>query len=465
MIKIKKSIIFVVLIFTIIVGITPNVCADENERIKGLADFLLDRASDNYLFIIEQKIKDNEALKLFLPSTYDQINNMSLKMVLVSSSSVWKESIEKDLKNLRKKYQEFLKPEIDAYISKKESEYNNDFLIRAQNTKIIIEGKEYPINYIPFDAPPEVKNKINNINVQYIEIRDKLISLFTQIGQIKGNNLGDISTVSEINSMLDELIRWESILKSPGYDLTGGGELLELSKQVEYYLEGIRDIIPHAKNMADNSLPMTIRVNSSLYVIEYIGKKHTGSIFINPEDYERFQKYFPQFKQYAMFFAQLSDAKSGAETKEILKAYTLPAVSFGSKRKPNERHFTVSSYVGGTLGIESRNREDQYNFEAGITAPIGIELSWGKKDRDSCSIFASILDFGPAINSQLYNKDEDLKIKDIIAPGLFIIHGFKNLPLAVGGGYQHSKGLRSKEPSEDHFLFFLALDMPLFILY
>lgn len=80
-------------------------------------------------------------------------------------------------------------------------------------------------------------------------------------------------------------------------------------------------------------------------------------------------------------------------------------------------------------------------------------------------LFASIFDFGPAINAQLYNKDKNIQFKDIIAPGIFMVYGFKDVPLSLGIGYQRSEGVRTQTALENHAFFFLAFDMPLFILY
>jgi len=81
-----------------------STCAADNtsQRISGVADFLIDRANDNYLYIFEQKLRNNTDLQCYFPNTFENLKfgtSNSLKSLLVSRD-LWKSSIEKDLKFL-----------------------------------------------------------------------------------------------------------------------------------------------------------------------------------------------------------------------------------------------------------------------------------------------------------------------------------------------------------------------------
>lgn len=439
--------------------------ADETARINGVADFLIERANDNYLYILEKRIRDNEAFKLYLPITYDQLVNLDLKRVLQSSPSVWKKSIENDLHALQERYKNLLKQEVKAYASKGESEYFDILIEKTQTARLILDGKEYPLNVVALDSPQKVK-----------EVTSKLVDLYTNIESTLGNISSSINEITvkglkaiekqNVEKALDNIYEWETYLKSSDFKIKGIEELLTITDNFKVFLIKTREISQHVESMTNPDLPMTMKVNSTLYVIGYFTEKHGSAVFKNSADYDSHKKYFQQFKQYALFFAQISDATDSDEIKAILKAYTLPSVSFGVKRKPREMHLTVSAYLGVVAGLESSERRvaDSKGF-FGLIAPVGIELSRGTKNKGSMGLFASVLDVGVAVNSQLYEKESSIKLKDIIAPGFFFIYGINDYPLAIGLGYQHSRGMRVENNREHHIMLFLAFDMPLLVLF
>lgn len=52
------------------------------------------------------------------------------------------------------------------------------------------------------------------------------------------------------------------------------------------------------------------------------------------------------FKRYALFFTELSDATNSQAVTEILTSATVPPVSFYEKREKNKFHISISSYLG-----------------------------------------------------------------------------------------------------------------------
>ncbi|RLD17038.1 MAG: hypothetical protein DRI36_04775, partial [Caldiserica bacterium] len=192
-------------------------------------------------------------------------------------------------------------------------------------------------------------------------------------------------------------------------------------------------------------------------------------IFFAIENLKSFEKIFSQnsiaykkFKNYALFFAQLSDAESPEAAKIVLKTFALPPSSFIRKRR-NEMRVSISAYVGLTIGKEIKN-SNKLNY-SGLVAPIGLELSWGTKYGSSLSILANLFDLGAPLNSRLYNTDSPIKYDNLIAPGLFFIYGFPELPLSIGFGGCKVRGIRDSSSNTQRLLLFIALDMPLFQLY
>lgn len=178
---------------------------------------------------------------------------------------------------------------------------------------------------------------------------------------------------------------------------------------------------------------------------------------------------YQKMRTYVMFFAQLSDAENAEEVQAVLKSVTLPSVSFGLKRKPAEYHVLLSSYLGVTL---SETESQQNNFFGTLMAPIGIEWSRGCQAGSSfiCpgggsfSLMVAPVDFSHPINLELKEVSEEVSLDDIYVIGIYAAWGLKDLPIAIGAGWQRGRSLVSDSgEDEDRVLMFLALDMPLYL--
>ena len=68
----------------------------ESARIDGVAQFLIDRANDNYLYIFEKKIRESNVFQCYFPETRANLDVGGLKELLYSRG-LWEDSIKKDL--------------------------------------------------------------------------------------------------------------------------------------------------------------------------------------------------------------------------------------------------------------------------------------------------------------------------------------------------------------------------------
>ena len=114
-----------------------------SERINGVAEFLIERANDNYLYIFQRKLQNNQTLSCYFPSTYDNLavgGSSSLKRLL-TSRDLWKESIQQDLefltiRSLAMEIESTLKAsEISVEVASNTLDFINLFMIR-------IDGKD-----------------------------------------------------------------------------------------------------------------------------------------------------------------------------------------------------------------------------------------------------------------------------------------------------------------------------------
>ena len=439
----------------------------ESNIVNGTAEFLTERANDNFFYIYEHKLKKNEFLINFFPKTEGMLGTTQLK-ILLTNRDIWDNSIKQDLSDIAANFINLINQECKI-IPLSEAE-NIDFILRnISNTKIRIDSATYPLNAEPIISSKKVRAVYESIFSKFQELANDTnnIKIFLS-SDIKSliNNKDNISTY--IKEKIKSFVDIESIYKSEEYEIIGLNNLQSSISNLKTVLLTIQELYDFLLVVADTNKHNTYRVLNSFKIIEYLANKFPDSTFKSKKIKENFDKYFNEFKLYALFFAQLSEAESKDEVKSILSSYTLPSVSFGTKRD-NAKHIFISSYWGLSAGIEAINQNLNFKKQSitgyfGLTAPIGLEHSWGLGENGSISLFASILDFGPVVNSQLFNSGSDIKLKDIISPGIFIIYGIPEIPLAISLGYFHAKSEKLSS-LQQHITLNIVFDMPLIIFY
>jgi len=151
--------------------------------------------------------------------------------------------------------------------------------------------------------------------------------------------------------------------------------------------------------------------------------------------------------KYGTFMAVVANAKNSDEVSNAIEAIALPA---GSSRIKRESAFNVSlnSYCGLFVGQNRTKFWSAPEYSTGITAPIGLAVSWGHsffpfdcKTKKGCSttIFASIVDIGALASYRFSNSVDSVPkfdLRDIISPGLFISWGISKCPISINLGCQ-----------------------------
>jgi hypothetical protein len=165
--------------------------------------------------------------------------------------------------------------------------------------------------------------------------------------------------------------------------------------------------------------------------------------------------------------ATVAQAKNSEQVEDAIEAFALPT---GSARIKRETLFNVAlnDYCGLFYGGENiKGLDNGYKSTYGITAPIGISISWGKqyavpfsslKNRDgnwSSTFFISIIDIG-AITAFRFQDDvtesvPTIELKDIISPGIFYSFGIPKSPLSVNLGYQIGPLLRKVTSTDNSY--------------
>ena len=215
----------------------------------------------------------------------------------------------------------------------------------------------------------------------------------------------------------------------------------------ETYLANFIKKIDSVKSQVDTARAEETFTGAVIFLLNKIKKNTT----MDDVDFQR-------LSSSALFFASISDSKSAAGVKEILKAYTVPAVSFYTKREAGN-HIDISSYLGLSAG-SYKNDVPEPQDNTLIFAPVGIEYSRGLSG-SSVSVMLSPFDFAYPIAQKMNGNDDDANLSDVLAPSLTVSYGFPDMPLTIGIGYQQGRHIPALDETERRWLFFVGVDMPL----
>jgi len=197
-----------------------------------------------------------------------------------------------------------------------------------------------------------------------------------------------------------------------------------------------------------------------------------------------------QFIKYGTFMASIVEADNSDEVKAAIEAAVLPVGSSSIKRE-TDFNISLNAYLGPYGGAEylPALKEDQWAPALGITAPVGVAVSWGNfgKGKTGCqgkvsggkslTLFIPVIDIGSMASFRVGNDSSEVasevKLANIISPGLYLYYGFGKSPISIGLGGQIGPQLREVTASDINidknyyfrFGFNIVVDIPFFNLY
>lgn len=200
--------------------------------------------------------------------------------------------------------------------------------------------------------------------------------------------------------------------------------------------------------------------------------------------------YKDEFIKYGIFMANMAGAKTSDEVNAAIEAIVLPAGSSSVKRE-TDFNISLNAFIGPFAGAEflPELKTDQWAFAAGLTAPAGVAVSWGNLGKGkakpggremggkSLSLFIPLIDIGSMASFRMGNDSSqvasEVRLANIIAPGLYVYYGFGKCPVSIGLGGQAGPQLREVTATDVNidknfyfrFGFNIVVDIPLFNLY
>jgi hypothetical protein len=383
----------------------------------------------------KELIRDEVFIKIYMGLVYQQIKNKAIKFYAGSpaTSRDLTEIIEEQKDNIllfQNKLSEFLS------LSDKVYEVYNEVKTKQNAGKKITNEEVY--NYI-------------NLSIEITEYSLDVAKIFVP------NLVTDqyLTIVKKSNSLYKDIY-------------------------AEDYTQAVNDAVDILKSVHDliNKSPKDTSITKPVYAMT----KNKGL--------ENLIDFIDKVKPYALFMANMVEAKDEKEVKEALENVILP-VGSSSIKKYTRHNLSVQTYLGAfyTPNPASNGINGTWSDKFGVIAPIGISwtpgfMSWGKGG--SLSLFTSLFDIGaivdyklrkepnptaPASGDSVINKDYKIELGQIFSPGVYVVYGLGgNLPLSVGFGSQYGPGLSKIKDGSDpiagnprwRWNLFLAVDLPFF---
>ena len=500
----------------------------DSERIDALAEFLIDRAEANALYIFEAKIKDDKNFQCYFPSTYKKLEVLTLEN-LFYSKDIWRQTLEEDINNLA----------VRALATKIENSLKlSDASVTLANTlidslayfQVEYKSQPYSLGTIPLNKDKDLQDLINGFTNPLGDI----VSAMNAFRQYKNICTAPHTTKDEFLKNFDGLFEADKKLDTWATHVKKHKKALQLSAEGEQklcnklglepakctkanadpaklfeqyvkkmlaavYTETIKMTIAHTQqrikqfDTAYNKIStitaappeitkiITRKVNADgstetttsetmITTSDSSGPKTNSTaeaslaLELIRETGSLKESAFGNLRTGILFFAQVSDANDKKEVIALLKSYTLPAVGFYEKRKASH-HVLLTSYVGLASADTDKTTSTDETTNGGLFAPIGLEYSYGMASGNSVSLMLSPIDMGYPINLKLQGIEKDVEFSELVAPSIALSWGLPKYPLTLGIGYQKGRRYSDINKTEARVLAFIAFDMPLFRLY
>jgi hypothetical protein len=177
------------------------------------------------------------------------------------------------------------------------------------------------------------------------------------------------------------------------------------------------------------------------------------------------------------FLSDVMQSGKAQNLSKVVESYSLPPSSYKIKRH-SRFSIHIDAMVGAYGGIEAvkdAQGDIVYSPVGGLSAPIGLSLSWGKRDRlkekaehfhdgdfgfvnrhgrfkklkgYNLTILMSVIDIGAAVSYRITNDNNGglpvkAKWSQVFSPGITSLIGIKGMPLCVGAGMRFTPNLRT----------------------
>lgn len=191
-------------------------------------------------------------------------------------------------------------------------------------------------------------------------------------------------------------------------------------------------------------------------------------------------KYTKQLLSLTSFFSDVLSTTNSEQLSNVISSHALPPTSYKLKRKVRSS-IDLNGYVGayGAYSHPSANSVYNKGWTGGITAPVGITISWSRSTKlfPNIGLSANIIDLGNIVNHYLTSTQsyyKDVHFSEVFSPSINFLVGIPKTPFVafVGTSFLPLKSINVDGVTRNSRAFDLTLfqagvkiDIPLVNLY
>jgi hypothetical protein len=240
---------------------------------------------------------------------------------------------------------------------------------------------------------------------------------------------------------------------------------------INEYTRGLHDISNIYLYISQKNYPLAITATADFFDVVLHDKKGGDVV-----------KFIQRLNTYGTFIGEVANAKSSDQVDSIIDKTVLPTGSSYIK-KHSRFNVALQAYTGLYVGNQRQVSDAKFVGAAGVYAPIGVAVSWGiprhniARAPHAFSVFASIVDIGAFVSFRFKNTKDtiansvNVKLSQIISPGIHLVYGIPTLPISIGVGCNWSPlitdvekdAIKTMPDNKSAFRYqaFIAVDIPL----
>lgn len=304
-----------------------------------------------------------------------------------------------------------------------------------------------PLELSPFTIgiPDEQAAKIKLI-YQLLYCR---LSRFDNIKKYMDSGVSDVGIALKIQELLlfvNHLDDTYAFIKSKDFKLLTLEDQIGYARKISESLYQFTAVLLKVPELKLNEKLIEIP-KSYLAIFEALLKKeYSNAMLLTAEEFGSYMNNGQPKKELLLIAAEIAADNDGSKIKSILKTYVEP-IGTSALKRISPFNISLNGYAGLNAGYENiRDPHAADSWYGGVTAPIGVTLSFLPSSAGSWSVFFEVLDLGSLVNVRFKNDQttyDDLRFEQFLSPGAGLFYNFKNTPLTVGGRWNYISRLRT----------------------
>lgn len=331
--------------------------------------------------------------------------------------------------------------------------------------------------------------KIDLQNAEGAKIRQIYRLLYCQLSRFSfiktymdsgSTNLEQALKIQNLLIFVNKLEDAYTFLKSKDFKLLTLEDQLSYAEKINKSIYQVMSVLSKIPELGLNEKIIKIPENYLKIFKSLLKKEYPNAMLLIVSEFKSYLHAEQSNNELIIVAAEIAADTDGSKIKAILKDSVDP-IGTSALKRISPCNISLNSYAGINLGyetIEDPNAKD--SWYGGVTAPIGISVSFLPSSVGSWSIFLEVLDLGSLVNVRFKNDEttyDDLRFEQFLSPGAGIFYNFKNTPLTIGGRYNYISNLRTITYNDgvsdivetgqnvSRVSFSILFDIPLFTIY